>query len=513
MPLLGLFAGIQAADPIINTNALVKAARALGMSAGVETLAASISTLALAATVMSTGLLADRLGRRRVLTGALLVAIAGDVLVALAPSSGVFLLGRAVSGIGLGAVFAAAFAYLRVVTTPPTLARAVGIFSAVGSVTMIVLSYLGGILATGNWRVAFLLVPVVAAVGFPATLRILPVEDPIKLPGRDLAGQILLALGVIFFLVGASHAVKGFTRPETLIGLSGGVVLLAAFALVEQRRANAFFPLGIFRSPLFLAAMGAGFIYNFGMSVTVLQMADVWQYADRFKDSAVSLGQFPFFFAGIGSAVFVGHRMSAGLRARTVILVASLVAAAGFFSLLGHDEHSSYLSYVPALILVGAGVTAASVPYGSLVIESIGPRFRRFFGPVTSSRTTIGQFAYALGLAFSTVMVDRLTDGGVVHRLESAGVPPSQTGQGLDQLSLYVQAGKNPSTALGQRTMAAAATSYSHAFVATMCATGALMLLAGVLSWWVLGRRDPYAGDGAAAAAADASPVPVPEPA
>lgn len=509
VPLLGLFAGIQAADPIINTNALVRASRALEMSTGVETLAASISTLALAATVMSTGLLADRLGRRRVLAASLVVAIAGDLLVALAPGPGIFLLGRAVSGVGLGAVFAAAFAYLRAVTTPATLARAVGIFSAVGSVTMIVLSYLGGILATGNWRVAFLLVPAVCALTIPATLRILPVEERIQPEGRDLAGQALLALGVIFFLVGASHAVRGFTRPETLIGLLGGAALLAAFVIVEQRRAGAFFPIGIFRSPLFLAAMGAGFIYNFGMSVTVLQMADVWQYVNHFKDSAVSLGQFPFFFAGIASAVFVGHRLSAGARPRTVILISSILAGAGFFTMIGHDEHSSYLSYVPALLLIGAGVTAASVPYGSLVIESIGVRFRGYFGPVTSSRTTIGQFAYALGLAFSTVMIDRLTDGGVVGKLERAGVPPSQTGQGLDQLGLYVHAGKNPATALGQRTLADALPSYSHAFVVTMCATGALMVIAGVISWWVLGLRDPYAHDEADAGAA---PVPVAEP-
>jgi MFS family permease len=496
VPLLGLFAGLQAADPIINTNALVKASRALDMSAGVETLAASISTLALAATVMSTGLLADRLGRRRVLVGAVLVAIAGDVLVAMAPSAALFLAGRAVAGVGLGAVFAAAFAYLRVVTSPQTLARAVGIFSAVASVTMIILSFLGGLLATGDWRVAFLLVPVVAALTIPATLRILPFEAPIKPAGRDAAGQVLLALGVILFLVGASHAVKGFARPETLVGLLGGAALLAAFALVEQRRANAFFPMGIFRSPLFLAAIGAGFIYNFGMSITVLQMADVWQYVNHFKDSAVSLGQFPFFFAGIASAVFVGHRMSSGASPRTVILIASIVAGVGFFTMLGHDQHSPYLSYVPGLILIGAGVTAASVPYGSLVIESIGSRFRRYFGPVTSSRTTIGQFAYALGLAFSTVMIDHLTDGGVVRKLERVGVPPSQTGQGLDQLSLYVQAGRNPATALGRRSMADALPSYSHAFVTTMCATGALVLLAGLLSWWTLGREDPYVEDG-----------------
>ena len=94
IPLLGFFAGTQAADPIVGTNALVKASRALDMSAGTMALAASISTLALAATVMSTGLIADRVGRRRALMGALLLAMTGDVLTALAPSSAFFLLGR-----------------------------------------------------------------------------------------------------------------------------------------------------------------------------------------------------------------------------------------------------------------------------------------------------------------------------------------------------------------------------------------------------------------------------------
>lgn len=73
-------------------------------------LAASISTLALAASVISTGLLADRLGRRKVLMAALIVSAAGDLIVAAAPISGVYLLGRVVAGIGLGAVYGASFA-------------------------------------------------------------------------------------------------------------------------------------------------------------------------------------------------------------------------------------------------------------------------------------------------------------------------------------------------------------------------------------------------------------------
>lgn len=129
------------------------------------------------------------------------------------------------------------------------------------------------------------------------------------------------------------------------------------------------------------------------------------------------------------------------------------------------------------------------MPYGSLVLESIGDRFKNWFGPITSSRTTIGQFAYALGMAFSMVMVDRMTDGGVVRKLEAAKVPPSLTGQGLDQLAVYVHTGNDPSTQLGQAAIADAIPSYTDAFTTTMAASGILLMLFGVAGWAILSRK------------------------
>jgi MFS family permease len=492
IPLLGFFAGTQAADPIVSTNALVKASRALDMSAGVMALAASISTLMLAATVMSTGLMADRVGRRQALMGALVLSIAGDVIAALAPTSSIFLIGRAIAGVGLGAVFCAAFAYLKVVTTPATLAKSVGQFSAVGSVTMILWSLAGGQLASHSWRLAFLLVPFACVLGVLAVPKVLPKVEKIKSTGSDVLGQVLLALGVIFVLYGASHAVKGLTKPDTLVGLFAGLALLAAFAAEEKRKGEkAFFPIAIFKSPLFLGGIAAGVIYNFGMSVTLLQMADFWQYADKFTTSTVSLGQMPYFLTGIVAALLVGRLMSGGLKPRLVLLGAGLLAFAGTLWLLVIGPHSGYLAFVPALVLLGAGTTAGAVPYGSLILESIGERFKDWFGPVTSSRTTIGQFAYALGMSFSMVMVDRVTDGGVVNKLERAGVPPSLTGQGLDQIAGYVNTGHDPSTELGRQAMAAAVPSYTDAFTTTMLTAGVVMAAVGVLGWWVLGRQEP----------------------
>ncbi|MBU4335641.1 MAG: MFS transporter, partial [Actinobacteria bacterium] len=108
VPLLGLLAAIQVSDPLITTLTLVKASDELNFSASLQSLAAGISTFALAATVIPAGVLADRLGRRTVLAFSILVASVGQVMTALGPDPAVYMAGRIVTGIALGATFAAA---------------------------------------------------------------------------------------------------------------------------------------------------------------------------------------------------------------------------------------------------------------------------------------------------------------------------------------------------------------------------------------------------------------------
>jgi MFS family permease len=164
IPLLGAMAAIQGADPNLASTALVGMSRGLHMAGGLLALAASISTLALSASVISTGLLADRLGRRRVLMAALALAALGDVVAGLAPVSVVFLLGRVLAGVGLGAVFGASFAYIRVVTPPGRIAGAIGVFGAVCGTVTLGLTFLGGALSSIDWRLAFGVIPAAAVL-------------------------------------------------------------------------------------------------------------------------------------------------------------------------------------------------------------------------------------------------------------------------------------------------------------------------------------------------------------
>lgn len=492
---LGALGGVQAVDPIIASTALVKASRGLGMEGGMIALAASISTLVLAATVISMGLLGDRVGWRRLLVASLSLSVVGDVMAATAPIPALYLGGRALAGLGLGGVFAASFAYVRIITPKEKVPAALGIYSASGSLVLVSLSLLGGLLASIEWRAAFLVVPLMCAVSVVLAKALLPVTSERSSGPMDLPGQALLAFGIVGVLLGISHMSRGVAAPIFWVPTLVGLLLLAAFVRLEQRIDNPFFPVAVLRNPLFLGAICAGFIYNFTQSSTILQFSNLWQYVSGLSPVKVSAGTLPFLLVGIVAALITGRLITNGLRNSTVILVGGALSALGGFATLLHGSGSGYLSLLPALLLLGFGATMASIPYGGLIVSAASGKFASFYGAVTSSRATIGQVAYAMGLALSTVMVDKLTTGGVVKRLTEAGVPPARTASSLDSLGVYVRTGKDPSTTSARQALSVAKESYLNSFKITMVVVGLLALVAGLVGCAVLRRATAREGE------------------
>jgi len=105
---------------------------------------------------------------------ALLLAIAGDGIALTAPSAGLFLIGRALVGIGVGAVLALTFAAVRFVSRPEQLGQALGVWNLLIIAGFIGGSLLGGVLADSSWRLALGLVPVIALVCLPLIPLLLP---------------------------------------------------------------------------------------------------------------------------------------------------------------------------------------------------------------------------------------------------------------------------------------------------------------------------------------------------
>ena len=483
---LGVLGAVQGAAPNIASTALIGAGRDLGMTGGMLALAASAQTLAIAASVISTGLLADRLGRRKVLIAALVVGAAGNLLVASAANPLTYLAGEALIGIGFGAVYAAAFAYIQVLAEPGKIPAAIGIFVASAGGFALGFTLLGGFLASIDWRVAYLALPIVSGLSILATLWLIP-----ALPGmqvsRDMIGQVLLALGLVSFLYGVSRLADSLSSPLSWGPILIGAALIGATLWRQSRVGNAFFPVALFRSPFFLAAICAGFVYNLGNSVSFLQVTNLWQYVTGLKTSEVSLWQLPLLASGIIAALWFGRLMARGMSNQTALLIGGVVSAVGFVALsLAHDS-KSFWEFFPGLVLTGAGFTIASMPFGSLILKEAPPAF---FGPVTSSRTTFGQLFYSLGLALSTVVIDQLTRGGIVDKLSAAGVPPTQIGSGLDAVSAYASNSTAPSSSVGQAALSDATASYVLAFQSLMFGVAVVILVVALIGVRLIQRAE-----------------------
>jgi MFS family permease len=470
--LLGVMAGVQVADPTIASTVLADSSASLGMTGGLQALAASVSTLVLAGTVVSTGILADRLGRRRILVAALACSIVGDLIAAGSFGPGTFLIGRALAGVGLGAVFAASFAYIRAIVPRGQLARANGIFAAVSAAALIVLAFLGGLVASLNWRLAYVVVPVAALVCLVATVVVLPMLPPVHSGPTPILGQVLLGAGVVSLLFGVSQAGRGLTRPGTWMPLVAGVVLLLAWYADQRRSAAPFFPADLLTNRVFVAAVAVGFVYNLGQAVVVLQTANLWQYLDSFTTAEVSAGQWPLLIALTVFSFLAGRWINTSMGVRTATVLGGCSLTAGFVWMAVAGRDGGYLAFVPGLVLVGVGIGLVQVIYATLIL-GLAPA--EHLGPVTSAKTTIGQVAYSIGTSVSVIIVNTLTTGGVVRRLTEAGAPPTAIGEGLDAIRVYTTEHTAPSTPVGEQALAAAASSYASAFRITMVVFAALL--------------------------------------
>lgn len=487
IPFLGILGAIQGSAPNISSTALASVSRSLDMDGGTVALAASIQTIAIAATVITTGLLADRIGRRKVLYFALILGIAGSVVSALAPTSSIYLLGQALVGVGLGAVYAAAFAYIHAVTGKGKLAASLGVFGATVGLVALIFTFLGSSLVGIDWRLGFAVTAVAGLIGLLLVPNILPPEPKVAGNSIDAVGQLLLGVGIIGFLYGVSQTGKSLTAPGTLIPLIAGIVLLTGFFIWESRTKEPFYPVHIFKSPIFIAAILAGFIYNYGTAVAFLQSTNLWQYVTGVSTRSLALWQVPMILATVIAALVMGRLMGKGLPNRIAILIGGVLTALGFAGLALVSDQKDFLAFLPGLIGVGLGLGGMSVPFGSLIIQEAPPAH---YGTVTSSRTTIGQFFYSIGFALATVLVDKLTIGGVVNKLTDSGVQPDMVGTAVTSINQYVKTGDDPSTALAREALADATASYSQAFSTVMLVSAVLLLVAGVVAFLLLTRAD-----------------------
>lgn len=476
-------------DPTVHNIALVAAGSALRMSGSDRALAASLGTLCIAASILTTGSIGDRFGRRKVMLLGLLVTLAGGVVTAAAPTTAAFDVGRVLSGIGFAASFGLSFALLRAVASEPDqLSRTVAQWLALQTVGVVILGLLGGYIVGISWRAAYLLAPVVAVVALACCWKTVPEAWASDIGRFDVLGLLLVALGLVSLLYGVSNAASaGWLAARVCVPLAIGIVALAGFALREWHTSAPAFPIRLFAEPELCVAAFSGVAFNIGNAVVAIQLSLLWQYVYRYTPFEVSLGQMPFVIASIFAAGWAGRLTARGAPARLVISGGLLLFAASLAAMALAGEATPIALFVAPLVAAGVGLMLAQTPGANIFVARSPPSL---VGAIGSSRTAFGQFGFALGLALSSSLLYGMFGPRLAEQLEQAGATPAEQAQAVGILQSFVQTGRvsqfDPQAV--HEAIAGGLSAYLASYRITMLIMAAILAAAALLSYLFLAR-------------------------
>ncbi|NEC06567.1 MFS transporter [Streptomyces sp. SID7909] len=361
--------------------------------------------------------ISDWTGRRRALLFSLSTLVVGNVIVALAPGVGVYIAGRALSGM-CGAVFAFAFLILHDLLDLKTFSKALAVIAAIkaglGGVEAVVS---GSIVDSFGYRGVFWCMVGFTLVAVVCVYYVVPEITPAEKRRLDWQGSIVIALGLAGLSLALSQGGKwGWSSTGTLAALAGGLVFLCSFPLVEKRVKEPLIRTGelasrkawplLLTNVLTLAGAGAATLFvlpllaqnesgGFGMSAT----------------TAALLYTMPVSVVGFAFAPVAGtYAPRIGWR---VILLAGLVITVIGLAVLAAFSDSSRVAFAMTLLLgacyTGLVLTALD-GLGVLLSSAEAP------GALTGFNTAAFGIGASLGIAVSSgIITQHQVNGAATH--------------------------------------------------------------------------------------------------
>lgn len=245
--------------------ALPTIAEELGASLTALQWIANAYTLVFASLLLTAGALSDRMGARTVFLAALAFFVGASAFCGLAPSTEILVAARAIQGLGAAAILPSSMALLvYAFPDPKARARALGSWSAISAIALVVGPLLGGFLAgTLGWRAIFLLnlpVGLLALAGAAASVG----RPERQARALDPVGQILgiATLGTLVFAATEGREF-GWTSGVVIVAVATGGVAAFWFVIAERRHGDPMLPTELFRSRAFTGAILCAFLYNF----------------------------------------------------------------------------------------------------------------------------------------------------------------------------------------------------------------------------------------------------------
>ena len=372
--------------------------------------------------VVTVGRLGDMFGRVKIYNAGFVVFTAASILLSFDPYRGghgaLWLIAwRVPQAIGGSMLTANSAAILTDAFPRDQRGLALGINQVAALAGQFIGLTAGGLLAAFDWRAVFWVNVPVGVFGTLWAYRKLR-DNGERQPGRiDWWGNITFALGLGAVLVAITDGIQPYhghtmswTNPAVFGLLVGGVILLAAFGVIEKSVRDPMFQLSLFRIRAFTAGNAASLAASIARGglqfVLIIWLQGIWLPLHGYNYSSTPLwaGIFllPLTAGFLVSGPTAGY-LSDRFGARAFATIGMLVFGGSFMGLMLLPIDFPYWTFAVLIAVNGIGSGMFGAPNSSAIMSSVPAKQR---GVASGMRSTFQNSGTALSIgAFFSLMI------------------------------------------------------------------------------------------------------------
>jgi len=297
---------------------------------------------------------------------------------------------------------------------------------------------LGGVLSEWDWRAVFWVSVPIGIIGTVWGYHSLVELGERRKAKLDIPGNVTFAVGLTALLVAITYGIQpygdhatGWLNPWVLAGLIGGVLLLIAFVIIEQRVEHPMVTISLFRIRAFTMANIAGLMASIGRGglqfMLIIWLQGIWLplHGYSYESTPLWAGIYllPLTIGFLVAGPISGY-LSDRYGARLFATGGSVVVAITFVALLLIPVDFPYWLFALVVAVNGLGSGLFSAPNTTAVMNSVPAHERGAASGVrgtifnSGSSLSIGIFFSLMIVGLANVLPKTLTSG-----LTSQGVP------------------------------------------------------------------------------------------
>jgi len=350
--------------------------------------------------LVTSGVLGDRLGRKRLLLSGMALFGLASIGATVAPSAEALIAARAVLGIAGAIIMPPTMAIIRdVFRDRDERVRAVGIWSAVSAGGAAVGPLIGGFLVEHFWWGAVFLINVPIVVGiFPVAVRLLPESRAAEPPPWDGLAMAATVIGILGLAFGLKEGARyGFIEAKVVVSLLIAAGCLSWFTRRQLRASEPLLDVRLFARRDFTVAVGCVLLSMFGLVGIEFFGAQYLQLVLGLEPFGAALRLLPLMLSTLAGGLLAA-RVLGRLGTRWTISLGLAGTAIGLIPMLFLGLADQYLLLWPSFLVIGFALEVALVAANDVIISSVP-------ADEAGQAAAIEETAYELGGGFGVAVL------------------------------------------------------------------------------------------------------------